>query len=218
MPTIAKANALDTTWLEYIGGAWCSSGGENDDEKCTELLVGFSLSSTPSCSGEPAPWCNDVDAKSVAITACRPHTNWQHSFLLWNIRYFCVQRFEQYLEAGQPEERHESQRGRRRQRLEEDPATANLMLDKRDGVKNFVSITLVLSKRFDRVHDCASARFMKCSCWSRNFWPSRMDLAFRLCRTIHLNCVLRCHGPEGRGPKCGLNLVDGRCEIAHEKG
>jgi len=28
------------------------------DEKFTELLVGLSLSSTPSCSSEPATWCN----------------------------------------------------------------------------------------------------------------------------------------------------------------
>lgn len=31
VPTIAKANALDTTWLEYIGGTWCRSGGENEE-------------------------------------------------------------------------------------------------------------------------------------------------------------------------------------------
>ena len=114
-----------------------------------------------------------VAEKNKAITTCGLQTNCKHLFLIQNFAYFLLGRLEQFLEAGQPEEQHGFQPGRR---LEEHLVTANLVLDKADAVGIPVwIISLDLSKAFDRVH------------WPA-LWTALVDEGI----PVHLVWILQC--------------------------
>ena len=82
-----------------------------------------------------------------------------------HLHIFLLGRLEQFLEAGQLEEQHGFQPGRR---LEEHLITANLVLDRADavGIRVWI-ISLDLSKAFDGVHWPAlwTARLAKGPAW-----------------------------------------------------
>ena len=106
---------------------------------------------------------------------------------------------EHFLEAGQPEERHEFRPGRR---LDEHRDTANLMLDKTDAVGIPVwIISLDLWKAFGRVH-----------------WPALWRVFVDEGIPVHLVWILacvyfgQCGGVVGdMGQSRIFNITDRRC-------
>ena len=90
-----------------------------------------------------------------------------------HLHIFLLGRLEQFLEAGQLEEQHGFQPGRR---LEEHLITANLVLDRADavGIRVWI-ISLDLSKAFDGVH------------WPA-FWTALVDEGI----PVHLVWILQC--------------------------